>query len=81
MVHKPLIMDNSSPQRAENSTPKIPKLSWLFFRGYGVVFTVLGSPGDVWDAQKDITADSIGALFATGLFAWLNRFEIARLGR
>jgi putative membrane protein len=30
---------------------------------------VLGSQGDVWDAQKDILADTLGALFAMGLFA------------
>ncbi|MFT4631788.1 MAG: putative membrane protein [Candidatus Pseudothioglobus sp.] len=42
---------------------------------------VLGSQGDVWDAQKDITADGIGALIATGLFAWVNRIEIGRIGQ
>ena len=31
---------------------------------------VLGSQGDVWDAQKDMLADVLGALFATALF-WL----------
>jgi putative membrane protein len=40
---------------------------------------VLGSQGDVWDAQKDITADGVGALLATGLFAWINRLEIDRV--
>jgi len=29
---------------------------------------VLGSQGDIWDAQKDMLADSLGALAATGLF-------------
>ena len=28
----------------------------------------LGSQGDMWDAQKDMLADTLGALFATGLF-------------
>ncbi len=28
----------------------------------------LGSQGDVWDAQKDMLADSLGALFATSLY-------------
>ena len=28
----------------------------------------LGSQGDVWDAQKDMFADTLGALFATGTF-------------
>ena len=36
----------------------------------GVEF--LGSQGDVWDAQKDMLADTLGALFAVGLF-WLYR--------
>lgn len=30
---------------------------------------VLGSQGDVWDAQKDMLADALGALFAMGCFA------------
>lgn len=34
---------------------------------------VLGSQGDVWDAQKDILADGLGAMFALGVFAFLNR--------
>ena len=29
---------------------------------------VLGSQGDIWDAQKDMLADGLGALAATGLF-------------
>lgn len=29
---------------------------------------VLGSQGDIWDAQKDILADTLGALFALALF-------------
>jgi putative membrane protein len=33
----------------------------------GVEF--LGSQGDVWDAQKDMFADTLGALFALGIFA------------
>ncbi|MBT8429653.1 MAG: hypothetical protein KJN79_07035 [Gammaproteobacteria bacterium] len=28
-----------------------------------------GSQGDIWDAQKDILADTFGALFALLLFA------------
>ena len=34
---------------------------------------VLGSQGDVWDAQKDILADGLGAVFALIVFAMLNR--------
>ena len=28
----------------------------------------LGSQGDIWDAQKDMLADTLGAIFATGIF-------------
>jgi len=31
----------------------------------------LGSQGDEWDAQKDMLADTLGAVFSLGLFLWL----------
>lgn len=31
----------------------------------------LGSQGDIWDAQKDMLADTLGAIVATGLFFWV----------
>lgn len=34
---------------------------------------VLGSQGDVWDAQKDMLMDTSGALFAAALFFLVNR--------
>jgi putative membrane protein len=34
---------------------------------------VLGSQGDIWDAQKDILADGLGAAFALVAFAFLHR--------
>lgn len=34
---------------------------------------VLGSQGDVWDAQKDMLADGLGAISATALYCWVNR--------
>ena len=37
---------------------------------------VLGSQGDIWDAQKDILADGLGALVAILLFVARNRREI-----
>jgi putative membrane protein len=40
---------------------------------------VLGSQGDIWDAQKDILADTFGAVFALGVFAWLNRDHVGGL--
>lgn len=41
---------------------------------------VLGSQGDVWDAQKDILADTLGALTALALFAWSARRQGWRFG-
>lgn len=35
----------------------------------------LGSQGDPWDAQKDMLMDTLGALFALGLFFWRERRE------
>jgi putative membrane protein len=34
---------------------------------------VLGSQGDIWDAQKDILMDTLGGLFATSLHFLLHR--------
>ncbi len=31
----------------------------------------LGSQGDIWDAQKDMLADTLGAVFALAIFAWV----------
>ena len=33
----------------------------------------LGSQGDIWDAQKDILCDTLGAICASTLFLWLVR--------
>lgn len=30
----------------------------------------LGSQGDIWDAQKDMLMDTLGAIFATSFFFW-----------
>lgn len=40
---------------------------------------VLGTQGDVWDAQKDMTADTFGALFAMLVYTGLHWREIAQL--
>jgi putative membrane protein len=32
----------------------------------------LGSQGDIWDAQKDMLADTLGAIFATTLFFFMH---------
>ncbi|TCK17030.1 putative membrane protein [Thiogranum longum] len=37
---------------------------------------VLGSQGDIWDAQKDILADGSGSIFATLVFFYSHRGEI-----
>jgi putative membrane protein len=33
----------------------------------------LGSQGDIWDAQKDMLADTLGAIFATAIFFWKSK--------
>ena len=40
---------------------------------------VLGSQGDTWDAQKDMLADGLGAIFAMALFWSINRHAIKQL--
>lgn len=35
----------------------------------------LGSQGDVWDAQKDMLADTLGAITATTFFFWMRGFR------
>ncbi len=40
---------------------------------------VLGSQGDIWDAQKDILADTLGALLAIGLFFFQHKAELGAL--
>lgn len=42
---------------------------------------VLGSQGDIWDAQKDILADTLGAILVTMLFFYQHRVELAKLNR
>jgi len=33
----------------------------------------LGSQGDVWDAQRDMLADGLGAMVAVGIFWWMRK--------
>jgi len=40
---------------------------------------VLGSQGDIWDAQKDILADTLGAILVMSLFFFQHRIELATL--
>jgi putative membrane protein len=39
----------------------------------------LGSQGDIWDAQKDMLADTLGAIAATGLFFVRRRLAVIPL--
>lgn len=39
----------------------------------------LGSQGDIWDAQKDMLADTLGAIFATTIFFVIRKKDIKRL--
>jgi len=41
---------------------------------------VLGSQGDVWDAQKDMLADGLGAICAVVLFAGVNGRALKQIG-
>ena len=40
---------------------------------------VLGSQGDIWDAQQDILADTLGALLAISLFFFQHKTELKNL--
>jgi len=42
---------------------------------------VLGSQGDIWDAQKDILADTLGAILVMLLFFYQHRAELTTLRR
>lgn len=42
---------------------------------------VLGSQGDIWDAQKDILADTLGAMLAMMMFFVQNKDELKTLRR
>lgn len=45
-------------------------VEWLYASGVSAELAsdYLGSQGDIWDAQKDMLADTLGAIFATLLF-------------
>ena len=52
-------------------------VEWLYaaVEGGDLGAAFLGSQGDVWDAQKDILCDTLGALFAALLFLLRPRFR------
>lgn len=49
-------------------------LEWIFAvtNGGSAGIAFLGSQGDVWDVQKDMLADTLGAITATTFFFWKN---------
>lgn len=50
-------------------------LEWIFAATYGGESgaAFLGSQGDIWDAQKDMLADTLGGIVATAGFLWQYR--------
>ena len=46
--------------------------SYAVIDGGDVGLAFLGSQGDVWDAQKDMLADTLGAILGSSLFVLLN---------
>lgn len=42
---------------------------------------VLGSQGDIWDAQKDMLSDGLGAVFAAALYLLVHRSDAATAPR
>ena len=50
-------------------------IEWIYAAvdGGDVGLAFLGSQGDVWDAQKDMLADTLGAVLGSGLFLLLKR--------
>lgn len=53
-------------------------IEWLYavFSSPEAGGAFLGSQGDIWDAQKDMLADGLGAIFATVFFFYVHRAEI-----
>ena len=55
-------------------------IEWLYAAGNdpaaGAAY--LGSQGDTWDAQKDMLADTLGAISATVFFFWYHGFRRLR---
>lgn len=42
----------------------------VFYVGTGMDQLYIGMQGDIWDAQKDMFADTLGAIVATAYFFW-----------
>ena len=50
-------------------------IEWFYAEidGGDVGLAFLGSQGDVWDAQEDMLADTLGAIFGSTLFVLMNK--------
>lgn len=51
-------------------------IEWIYAAYFGdpaAGAAFLGSQGDIWDAQKDMAADTLGAVFSLVLYAIVNR--------
>lgn len=53
------------------ATYEIIEWQYAVLEGGEAGLEFLGSQGDIWDAQKDMLADTLGALTSLALFAWL----------
>lgn len=55
-------------------------IEWLYadIEGGEAGLEFLGSQGDIWDAQKDMLADTLGAITSLALFLWQLRDKPAR---
>lgn len=56
-------------------------IEWWYavFADEAAGIAVLGSQGDIWDAQKDMLADTLGAVFVMALFLRMYREQLTEL--
>ena len=57
---------------------EIVEWAYAVIEGGNTGIEFLGSQGDIWDAQKDMLADTIGAIIALGLF-WIVRPDLENM--
>lgn len=59
-------------------------IEWVYAASAGspdAANAFLGSQGDIWDAQKDMLADGLGAVLATAIFIFFDKSARRRTGR
>lgn len=58
-------------------------IEWLFavIEGGDAGIEFLGAQGDIWDAQKDMLADTLGAITSLLIFLWVNRVNDRPVGK